>query len=131
MSLRDQILAADDLQRRRVDVAAWGVTIEVRELSVRGRLLWREAGFTKTGERYEARDDDTLTMALLVACCFDPDTGQRIFGEADIEALREKREDVLSDLIAAALDLNGLRAESSLDTVDFTSAAPSSAQSSS
>lgn len=101
--LRERILAAKDIASERIHVEAWGVDVEVRGMSGRAR-----AAFVQ-----QALGDGTVNLAmaypLLVAeCCFDPETGQRIFTTADLEALSEKSGDALEQIALVAGRLSGL-----------------------
>lgn len=101
--LRERILATKDIPSERVFIEAWGVDVEVRGMSGRAR-----AAFVQ-----QALGDGGVNLAkaypLLVAeCCFDPETGERIFTVADLEALAEKSGTALEQIAIVAGRLSGL-----------------------
>lgn len=87
MSLRDKILAADDIQVELVDVPEWGVTVEVRGMSGhdRSRIL-EAAADSEDGKISVGR----MYAETVIAACYDPDTGQRVFADSDIDVLLSK-----------------------------------------
>lgn len=105
MSLRDQILEADDIERRVVHVPEWGCTVEMRSPSgaERGRvvaLLGREDP-----------DPTLLYAALLIPTLYDPESGERLFAPEDAEALSAKHGGVLERLSNVALELTAITPE--------------------
>lgn len=124
MSLRDQILAAPDLKRQTVEVPEWGVSVEIRELSIKGRMQWRETAFEERDGESTMRDD--WAVRLVMACVFDPATGARVFGPEDADSLAEKADGPIATLLNVVLDLNGMRADTPSEAVDFTAGTPSS-----
>lgn len=131
MSLRDQILAAQDLKREVVEVPEWldhlddPIKVEIREISAKGRIQWRGQAYDEEGNLKE----DVWAVSLLLACIFDPETGERIFKAEDLDALNEKSDAALAKLLDKTLEINGLKAERSLETVNFSSETPSSVSS--
>ena len=69
MSLRDRIIAADDIGKRLVEVPEWGVTVEVRTISAGQRSQMLKSAQDGGG----GVDVDKLYPMLLIATCFDPD----------------------------------------------------------
>lgn len=108
MSLRDRIGKAWDPTREVVDVE--GVSIEVRSLSVRDRArLLRSA--TTDG----MIDVETWYPHVVVACCFDPESGEPAFSEADIEWLSSKSSGPVELLAHAGLRLSGMTKDATED----------------
>jgi len=107
LDIREKILNADDLGREIVEVPEWGVTIEVRGLTgtARGELLENSVdgrgnpkkGFIKT-----------LHPKLVVLCCYDPETGERIFEDADEAAVAAKSGGPIGRLGEVAGRLSGI-----------------------
>jgi hypothetical protein len=55
------------------------------------------------GEKFQA--------GLIVASCFDPDTGEQIFTDGDYEMIMDKSAGVIEHLASRAMDLSGLNRE--------------------
>lgn len=116
----DEVFAADDRRRERVEVPEWGGYLYVREFSGLTRAAWERRVFDQDGK---LRDD---SMAVMVVWCAEDDEGQLIFQESDIERLlAEKNADVLYRVANAALRVNGLLATSAEDAAKNSDAGPS------
>lgn len=107
MSLRDQIADAQDLYAETVEVPEWNVTIEMRTptLSERSTMVRR---FVKDDGSAAIDNLAEMFPALLIATCFDPETGEALFTEADADLLRSKNGAVVERLAQVALRLAGL-----------------------
>lgn len=105
MELKDKILAAQDLDAELLEVPEWDVTIEVRSPTAgdRARLLTQfvnpESGVV---------ENDKMQAAVAVMCCFDPESGERLFDEEDIPALMEKAAKPVERIFRAGNRLSGL-----------------------
>ncbi len=102
MSLRDQILAAEDLPRKSVSVPEWGVTVNVRTLTGRERDRF---------EGQQSRDPYGDVRARLAVICLCDDEGKALFTEADIAALSAKSSRALDRIFAIAVKLSGISKE--------------------
>lgn len=103
--LRERILAMQDVDREVVDVPAWGVKLEVRSMTGRERAVMLEKFMdVSTGEM----DVKNLYPSLIIACVFDPDTGEPVFTVNDHDALNEKNAAALEVLASAAMRLSGM-----------------------
>lgn len=101
MSLtRDQILAAEDLKTEIVKVPEWGGEVIIRTMDGEGRDAF-EASLMSNGKR----DIKNFRAKLLSQCLID-DKGNRLFTEADINALGKKNAGVLARLTDIANGLN-------------------------
>lgn len=101
MSLRDQILEADDLKSEVVDVPEWGVRIEVRSMNGRDRAK-------ALGKMASAGGTPDLVAAyahLTIASAYDPETGERIFTDSDVDSLLAKSGAVLERIATKALEV--------------------------
>jgi len=101
MLTREQILAADDLPRERIEVPEWSGAVWVRTMTGAERDAF-EAGVIGTGGRQNLAN----VRARLVALTLCDESGKRLFGEEDIEALGRKSGAALDRLFAAAQRLN-------------------------
>lgn len=107
MSLRDQILTADDIGRQTIQVEQWGVELEVRTLSAvqRSRML-------KTCSLPDGSVDlDRLYPMLIIATVFDPETGDQVFTPDDMLALQEKSAASIESVAQKAMEMSGMTAK--------------------
>ena len=100
MSLRDKILQTP-LAEKSVDVPAWGVTVLVREVTGAQSMKF---------ERLVAAGDSDAVGHMVIACTFDPETGQPVFTPADAEAVGALGMRGLTPILEAAKEVSGLDA---------------------
>lgn len=134
-SLRDTIAAVEDIPSESVDVPQWGVKLEVRgtDGTRRAEMLER---FTREDGRI---DYGELVPALLITCCYDPETGDKVFEDGDKDMLMGKASAALERVSTVAMRLCGidqdaearLGKDSSASPTTVTSATPSDASTSS
>lgn len=101
-----RILAADDLKRQAVEVPEWGLTVYVQTLSGRARQSF-EIFCTSAFEDGKLRDGTAIREHVIVLTACDA-TGEPIFTQGDIDALREKSGAALDRIYSAACALNGI-----------------------
>jgi hypothetical protein len=108
MSLREKILAAEDIQSEIVDVPEWNVKVEVRGMngSDRSRILDSAAAAGSSGLSVGAMYVDTV-----IATVYDPDSGLRIFSDADRDALLGKSASAIDRLAEVGMRLSGMSVE--------------------
>lgn len=99
---RDQILDADDLQRKEVTVKEWGGSVFVRSMTGSERDAWEQSIIAGA-----ERNLDNIRARLVVLTAVDAE-GRRIFENDDADALGKKSAKALDRLFAAASRLNGL-----------------------
>lgn len=104
--LRERILNANDIASEKLFIEAWGVEVEVRGMSGRARAEVMQ----------EALKGGTLNLAvayplLVIGCTYDPATGERVFSDADFEAVADKAGGALEQIAVTAARLSGLDAE--------------------
>jgi hypothetical protein len=106
---REQILKTKDLKTQEVDVAEWGGSIIVKELSTRERLEFNDfvAELKKDNEEITPLTS-LLAMNKLVILSVVDEFGDRIFMESDIDALSEKSTIILTNIATVAMKLNGM-----------------------
>lgn len=107
MSLRDQILAADDIGSQTITVEQWGVDLEVRTLSAVQRSRMLQTCSLPDG----SVDLDRLYPMLIIATVFDPDTGDQVFSESDMLALQEKSASAIEFVAQASMQMSGMTAK--------------------
>jgi len=105
VSLRDRILASDDVTREPVHVP-WDTgdeKIYVRELTMRDLDRWFKGG-----------EEITVNMALMaevVAATLVDEHGARILEDADAEAMLDKSAQTIRDLFTEVMRISGLGEE--------------------
>ncbi len=114
------IVKSVDLKKEEVEVAEWGGSVLMRELTSKERDHFEATSFVETlddnpdkpGEKLITRRPilDNL-RARLVALCMVDDAGNRLFGDDEVEVLGGKSAAVLSRLFTVAQRLNGLAAK--------------------
>lgn len=110
MSIRDNIRAAQDIESEIIPVPQWKdeagepVRLEVRSMSglARARLLKQASGKDGT------MNFEKLYPSILIACCYDPESGERIFDEDDAGWLNDKSAGPVERLAQAGMRLSGL-----------------------
>lgn len=104
MSIRDSILTTVDIQSKLVEVPEWGVTLEVRGMTAGDRMALTELAM---GEGGTVRLS-VLYPWLVVSSTFDPETGERVFSDEDVEAVKTKAGSAVERLATAAMELSGM-----------------------
>lgn len=107
MSIKDQIRAINDIEVELIEVPQWGVTLEVRSMSGKSRAVLLKEAAQEDG----TLDFETLYPAILVACCYDPSTGDAVFESNDREWINEKSAGPVEKLAQAGMRLSGLAKE--------------------
>lgn len=102
MSLRDHILAADDLQRTKIHIPEWGAVVWIRTLTGRERDRF---------EGQQSRDPYTDIRARLAVMCLVDEDGKQLFSAEDIPALTAKSSRALDRVFAVAVKLSGISKE--------------------
>lgn len=117
MDLRQMILAADDLPREWVPTPEWAAAgcagVGVRVMTAAERDAYEASCIERRGESYE-RNLANVRAKLVCRCAVD-EAGNRIFADADAEALGRKSAAVLDRLYETASRLNRLRAKDAED----------------
>lgn len=104
MSLRDQILNADDIDSELVEIPAWGVTVEVRSMDGRARTRLLKSTTDGNGDV----DMEKVYPEMVILCSHDPETGERIFTEDDRDAILAKAAGPIELLALAAMRVSGM-----------------------
>ncbi len=125
MSIRDKIIKADDLGSEIVSVTEWDVKIEVRAKTVDQQYELLDKCRKPNGDI----DGKLLAVETILATSYDPDTGDRVFEDADRDMLRGKNSSAFQTLLAAANKAAGLDTED--DVVSDLDATPADATSTS
>lgn len=108
MSLRDRIQAANDIRNRLISVPEWSVEIEIRTLTAIERTRLVKSCTDDEGNV----DLEKMYPMLLIASCYDPETGGKVFDLNDMEMLGEKSASAIEFVARQAMDLSGMNATS-------------------
>jgi hypothetical protein len=116
--LANKIRAAQDVAVELYEVPEWDVVVELRSMSARQRAAFAsnieisgDGNVNLDGNRVE-----TLWGTVIEACCFDPDSAEKVFTADDIEWLMaEKNASVVDSLANACLAISGMGADSESD----------------
>lgn len=105
---RDIILAADDIDSEVIEVPEWGV-----KMAIRGMDGTTRAAMVKKFMSNDAESDiDNLYPSLLIACCFDAETGEQLFTEEHKTAINQKNGVVVERIAMACMRIAGLSKDS-------------------
>lgn len=103
MSLRDDILGADDLKRVAVDIPEWSVKLYVREMTAAEGVEFDSWVVNNQNNKTEIA---FKYQAMIVMLCSCDANGDRIFTKDDIPALMSKNPHALKLIADAAQSLN-------------------------
>lgn len=108
VSIRDQVVAAEDIESEIVEVPQWGVKIEVRGMTgkERARML-KSCSDPMTGQV----DIEKISPDVIIGCSWDPDTGEKVFLPGDRDMLLSKSGAALEKIALAGMRLSGLTPE--------------------
>ena len=106
MDIKAKIKEAKDIKKETVKVPEWKVKVEVRSMSgaSRAEMLDHVAG--KDGFLFRKLYPD-----IMIACIYDPETGQPLFVDGDKDWLMQKSGGPIEMLANIAVRLSGLTAE--------------------
>lgn len=108
MSVREQIMAANDLPLDKVNVPEWNCDVYIKSLSGRERLQL---------EADIKRDEDNALFRVVCLCMCDQ-KGERLFSYPDeVDLLKGKSVKVVQRLFKQALKMNAMRSEDVEDIV--------------
>ena len=107
-SLRDKILAAQDIPAEVVTIPEWGVDVIVRGMSAGDRITLMQNAFDQTTQQVNM---SIVYPDVVVSCAFDPDSTEPIFTEADKAAILAKSSAAVERLANVGLRLSGIGKE--------------------
>lgn len=103
---REQILAAQDIRYDTVPVPEWGGEARLRSMTGADRDEYEQWLISQRGP--DEKTNIRNLRARLVSLSIVDDAGQRLFSDADIEALGERSAAALDRVTEAASRLNSL-----------------------
>jgi hypothetical protein len=108
VSIRDQILAKQDIPSEMVDVPEWGVKVEVRGMTGAERTRIMDKATQNAGDV----NLQFVYPEIVIATAFDPESGEQVFKPNDRDALLAKSATALDRIAAVGMRLSGFTAES-------------------
>lgn len=108
MLSKDDILNATDIQFQVVPVPEWGGDVRVRSMTGADRDAYEQSLMASRGPDEKANLRNV--RARLVAFCAVDDAGERLFSDADVDALGTKSARALDRVFDVASKLNGMGA---------------------
>jgi len=111
VSIRDQILAKQDIPSEMVDVPEWGVKVEVRGMTGAERTRIMDKATQNAGDV----NLQFVYPEIVIATAFDPESGEQVFKPNDRDALLAKSATALDRIAAVGMRLSGFTAESADD----------------
>jgi len=111
VSIRDQILAKQDIPSEMVDVPEWGVKVEVRGMTGAERTRIMDKATQNAGDV----NLQFVYPEIVIATAFDPEGGEQVFKPGDRDALLAKSATALDRIAAVGMRLSGFTAESADD----------------
>lgn len=100
-SIRDRIASVAAYDSKIVEVPEWGVAVEIRSMS----LAARNGLFASVDGNL---DMQMLYPHIVALCTYDPESGERVFGDDDIEFLNTRPAAVIDRIAIPALELCGM-----------------------
>ena len=104
MSLRDKIIASDDIASELVEVPEWDVILEVRGMTGGDRSKILENAANNDG----GISVGTMYVDTVIASTYDPDTNERVFSESDKDALMQKSAAAIDRLATVGMRLSAM-----------------------
>ena len=96
--VRDTVLTADDLGEELVDVPEWGVQILVKGMD----------GIERSQiQKLATSDSDHANAQILILVARHAETGDKLFTDADRDALSGKSGKAVEDVVLAAIRMSG------------------------
>ncbi|TCW35297.1 hypothetical protein EDC32_1089 [Laceyella sacchari] len=102
--LRDKVAGIKDIKEENLYVPEWDVTFLVRALTGAARNKILNAAMDKNGKL----DLDRFYPDLIIAACFDPESGEQVFEPTDRDMLLSKSGSALERIAQKAIKMSGL-----------------------
>jgi len=105
VNLRDKIMAAEDIPSEVVNVPEWSVEVLVKGMSAGERLRLMSNAFDMNTQQVNM---SIVYPDVLVACTFDPESGDAVFTEQDKTAILAKSSAAVERVANVGLKLSGI-----------------------
>jgi len=106
---KQDILTANDIETKEVDVPEWGGTVFVRGLTGHERDKFESSIVTRIGK--ETKVEMENIRAKLVSLCVVDEEGKKLFNETDVGMLTKKSGAALDRVFSVAQKLSGIGEE--------------------
>ena len=101
---KDQILGADDIVTKEINVPQWGGSVKIRTMTASDRDRFEQQVFSGN-TKSERRDN---IRALMLSICIVDESGNRVFGEKDVKALGGKSAAAVDAIFSEIQKMNAL-----------------------
>ena len=103
-TLSQKIFATDDIESEIVEVTVWDVTVLVKSMTAKDRARMLSGAAANNGNF----NLEEILPDLVIQCTYDPETGERVFRDADRDALLAKSSAPIEQIANVAMRLSGL-----------------------
>jgi hypothetical protein len=107
VSIRDLILAKQDIPSEVVEVPEWGVKVEVRGMTGAERTRIMDKASDNNGQV----NLQFIYPEIVIATSFDPESGEQIFVPADRDVLLSKSASAIDRIALVGMRLSGFTKE--------------------
>jgi hypothetical protein len=111
VSLRDQILATQDIPSEIVKIKEWNTEVKVQGMTGAERTRILDLATLSDG----VMNLQVVYPEIVISTAFDPETGEQIFSPEDRTALLSKSATALDKLATVGMKLSGFTQEASDD----------------
>ena len=113
-NIKEKIKGMQDTAKELLKIPEWGVSVEVRSMTGRDRARMFDLFLDDKGQLKKA---DSYPF-IVVASTYDPETGERLFGEDDMAWIMEKNANALDRIITVSFKLSGLEGKKSVEAAE-------------
>lgn len=102
--LREKIKSYQDIKEELVEIPAWDCSILMKSMTAKQRSSILNEVMDEEGKIQHEK----LHAQMIIACCYDPETGERIFSPEDDQWLMDKSCGPVELLVGKAMQISGL-----------------------
>ena len=123
MSISQKIKTVNALNKETVYIAEWDVTVEVRSMSARQRATLQSVIASDNGSTGDKQEQ--MWSYLFCNCCFDIETGEKVFSEEDMQWLLDQSAfSPIDQLATKCLEVSAIGKKASEDLGKSSSVSP-------
>jgi len=104
MSIKQKIKTVQDIKTEIVDISEWDVKIEIRTMSAKQRAELLTSSVGEDGKFVQK----SFQAGLVISCCYDPETKEKIFSPEDGDWLMDKAAGPIENLATRISKISGL-----------------------
>ena len=108
MSLKDKILASEDIPSETIHVKEWDVDLLIKGMTAGERVTLMQSAYDAKTEQVNM---SKVYPDVVVACAHDPATGEPVFTDSDKDALMGKSSAAIERIADVGLRLSGIGKE--------------------